>query len=178
MELSPSWEAANCAATQELPSILWNQKMHCRVHKSPHWSLSSAGLSQSVPPRPISRRSILILFTYLCLGLPSSLFPSGFTTNILYNAHSCHMHYPSHPFWFDHSNYTWQRVQFMKLLIMQFLQPFITSSLFGPNILLNTLFSNTLSLCSSLNVRDQVSQPYRITEQNYVLFCIFQLLCF
>jgi hypothetical protein len=24
MELSPSWEAANCAATQELPSILWN----------------------------------------------------------------------------------------------------------------------------------------------------------
>jgi hypothetical protein len=33
----------------------------------------------------------------------------------------------------------------MKLLIMQFLQP-ITSSPFGPNILLSTLFSNTLSL--------------------------------
>jgi hypothetical protein len=33
------------------------------------------------------------------------------------------------------------------------------SSLFGPNILLSTLFSNTLSLCSSLNVRDQVSHP-------------------
>jgi hypothetical protein len=25
MELSPSWEAANCAATQELPSILWTK---------------------------------------------------------------------------------------------------------------------------------------------------------
>jgi hypothetical protein len=24
MELSPSWEAANCAATQEVSSILWN----------------------------------------------------------------------------------------------------------------------------------------------------------
>jgi hypothetical protein len=32
----------------------------------------------------------------------------------------------------------------------------ITLSLFGPNILLSTLFSDT-----SLNVRDQVSHPYR-----------------
>jgi hypothetical protein len=49
----------------------------------------------------------------------------------------------------------------MKLLITQFFQPPVTSSLYGPNILLSTLFSNTLSLCSSLNGRDQVSQPYR-----------------
>jgi hypothetical protein len=33
---------------------------------------------------------------------------------------------------------------------MQFSPTPVTSSLFGPNILLNTLFSNILSLCSSL----------------------------
>jgi polysaccharide pyruvyl transferase WcaK-like protein len=36
-----------------------------------------------------------------------------------------------------------------------------TSSPLGPNILLSTLFSNTLNLCSSLSVRDHVSHPYK-----------------
>jgi hypothetical protein len=35
MELSPSSEAANCAATLKLPSILWNPEVHHRVHMSP-----------------------------------------------------------------------------------------------------------------------------------------------
>jgi hypothetical protein len=37
----------------------------------------------------------------------------------------------------------------------------VASSLLGPNIILSTLFSNRLSLCSSLSVRDQVSHPYK-----------------
>jgi hypothetical protein len=47
----------------------------------------------------------------------------------------------------------------MKLLIMQF-SP--TSCHFIPH-LSSTLFSNNFSLCSSLNARDQVSRPYKIT---------------
>jgi hypothetical protein len=42
------------------------------------------------------------------------------------------------------------RVQTMELLIMQFSPA--TSSLLGPNIFLSSLFSNTLNLCSSLNL--------------------------
>jgi hypothetical protein len=34
MELSTTREATSCAATQELTSIVWNLKVHYRIHKS------------------------------------------------------------------------------------------------------------------------------------------------
>jgi hypothetical protein len=71
----------------------------------------------------LSLRFSLILSSHLRLDLSSSLFPSGFPTNILYAfllSNACYMPYRSHPPWLDHSNYTWGRVQVMKLLIMQF----------------------------------------------------------
>jgi hypothetical protein len=45
-----------------------------------------------------------------------------------------------------------------------------TYSLLGPNIVLNTLFSNSLTLCSSLSVRDQFSCPYKATGKITVLY--------
>jgi hypothetical protein len=45
--------------------------------------------------------------------------------------------------------------------LCSFLHSLLISSFLGPNILLCTLFSNTLSLCYSLNVRDQVSHSFR-----------------
>jgi hypothetical protein len=56
--------------------------------------------------------------------------------------------------------------------LCSFLQPPVTSYLFGQNILLSTLISNTLCLCSSLYVRDQVSHPYKTTGKTVVLYII------
>jgi hypothetical protein len=67
---------------------------------------------------------------------------------------------PSHPLWLHHSYYTWYRVQSWSFSLCSAFQPPDTTSLFGTNILLSILFSNTLSLCPFLHVRHQVSHPY------------------
>jgi hypothetical protein len=113
MKLSPSWEAANCAATQKLPSILWKPKVHYRVHMSPP---PVPILSQIDPFHPISRRCILILFTHLRLGLPSGSFLLAFPPISYMHSfapHSCYMPCQSHPPLLDHSNYTRRRVEVM-----------------------------------------------------------------
>jgi hypothetical protein len=57
--------------------------------------------------------------------------------------------------------------------LCSYLHPLVTSSLLCPNTL-NTLFSNILSLRSSLNVSDQVSHPYKTTVK-ILLLCILSL---
>jgi hypothetical protein len=50
--------------------------------------------------------------------------------------------------------------------------PLSPQILLGPNILLTTLFSNTLSLCFSLNMRDQVSHSYKTNGRIMVLYIL------
>ena len=77
MRQSPSWEANMSSASQEIPCILWNQKFHGRIHRRP---LTFPILSQINPVQNSPAqfwRYILILYSHLCLGLPSDLSPSG-----------------------------------------------------------------------------------------------------
>jgi hypothetical protein len=74
-------------------------------------------------------------------------------------SHTCNMPSPSCPR-FDYTNNICWRVQVMTLLIMQSSPFSCPLSVLGLNILLSTLFSDVPNVCS-LNVRDQVSYPYR-----------------
>jgi hypothetical protein len=112
-------------------------------------SLSWARPIQSTPPQPISERSILMLSIHLQLGLPSRLFPSGFPTNNLYTSPlraTC----PAHLILLDliilHVIILDEEYKSWSFSLCRFLYPPVTSSLFGPNILLNTLFSGRLPI--------------------------------
>jgi hypothetical protein len=93
---------------------------------STHLYLSGARPIKSTPPNPNSVRSILMLFTHLRLGLPSGLSPSGFPTSNQYAVLFSPIGAICPPISFfstDNSNYTWRRVQIMKLLLTQFSPP-------------------------------------------------------
>ena len=79
MEQSPSWEANSFSASPEIPRILWNPKVHYRIHMCPPPVPILSQLDPVHTPHPTSWRSILILSSHLRLGFPSGLFPSGFT---------------------------------------------------------------------------------------------------
>jgi len=68
-----SWEANQFEASQHIPHILWNQKVHYHIHKGPPTPPNWTSSIQSIPPHPTSWRSILILSSHLCLCLPSGL---------------------------------------------------------------------------------------------------------
>ena len=162
MDQSSSWETNHFLASQEIPCILWNPNVHYRPHKS----LSSASTIQSIPPHPSSWRSILI-FPHLRLSLPSGLFPSGFPTKTMYTPlfspirATC----PAHLILgFITRTILGEECRSLSSSLCSFLHSLVTSCLLGPNIFLNTLFSNTPSLRSFLNVSDQVSHPHKSSQ--------------
>ena len=63
------------AASQEIPRILWNLKVHYCIHKCPP-PVPILSQLHPVSTPPTSWRSILILSSHLRLCLPNGLFPS------------------------------------------------------------------------------------------------------
>ena len=163
MDQSPSWEAERFSASQEIPRILWNPKIHYRIHKCPPPVLILIQLDPVHTPRhPTSWRFILILSSHPHLGLPSGLFLSGFPSKTLRKPllspirATC----PAHLILLDLITRILFSEQYTSLSssLFNFLHSLAASSLLGPNILLSTLFSNTLSLFLP-HVSDQVSHP-------------------
>jgi hypothetical protein len=112
---------------------------------------------------PTSRRSMLMISSYLFLGLPSGL-PSGFPTKALYAPPFSYIRAtcPVHLGFLDLVT----RIIFgeeYKAPCYVLLHSSVTSFLSGPNIFLSTLFSKTLSLHSPHSVSGKVSQPYKTT---------------
>ena len=111
-------------------------------------SLSWASPIQSIYAHPTSWRSILILSTHLRLGFPSGPFPSGFTTKTLYTYLSSPIRTtcPTHLILLDFitRKILGEEYKSFSSSLCNLLHSPVTSSFLGTNILLNTMFSNTL----------------------------------
>ena len=121
-----------------------------------HLSLSSASPIQSINPHPTSQKSILILSTHLCLVLPSGSiffrFPNHDPIHLISSPirATCPTHLILLSF-ITRKILGEEYKLFSSLLCNLLLSP-VTSSLLGPNILLNTMFSYILSEAWLLNV--------------------------
>ena len=77
MEQSPSEQLTGLQLVKKFPAFHGTPRFITALTSARHLYLSWASQIQSIYPRPTSCRSILILSTYLRLGLLSGLFPSG-----------------------------------------------------------------------------------------------------
>jgi len=122
---------------------------------------------------PTSRSSILILSLHLRHSLSSGLFPSVFPIKTLYAPlslpHTCYMSHLSHYFWSPNWYLMRTAVHKAPHSIVFSTVLFVTLSILIWNVFLSTVFLNTLSLCFSFNVRDQVSCSHKLMGKIIVL---------
>jgi len=159
MEQNPSWEANRYSDSQEIPLILWNPKIHYCVHKARHMSIPWARSIQSMPPT-------YFLNIHINIILPSMPGPSKWSPSFRFprQNHVCtyllpHMRHLIHLDLITRIIFGEYRTLSSSLCRLH--HSHATSSLLSPNILLNTLFSSTLSLRSSLNMSDQVPNSHK-----------------
>jgi len=171
-EESPS-EVNGHLASQEIPRLSQNLKVHYHVHKSPPWIpiLSQMNPAHNFPPyfSKIHYNITLPSMTRYPKWFLSFRFSDQHFVCISHHFHRCYTPYPSHAPWLDHPNKIWWSVQVMKLIIMQS-SPVFCHIISFRSILLSTPFSYKFSLCYSLSVRQQVSHPYKTTGKITVVY--------
>ena len=163
MVQSPSWEANWFAASQEIPRISQNPKVHYRTHKRPP-PFSTLG-----QPNPVHIPTSHLLEIHPNIIHPSTLRSLQWSLSLRF-LHQDPIHplsspiratCPAHLIFLDFITRTilGEDYRSFSSSLCSLLHSPVTSSLLGPNILLNTMFSNTLSFLSSRNVSDQASHP-------------------
>jgi len=61
MEQSPSWDVNSCSASQEIPNLSWNTKVHCCVQNS----LPLVPILRQMNPVHTFPRSVILAFHVL-----------------------------------------------------------------------------------------------------------------
>ena len=142
---------------KKFPAFHGTRRFNTALTSVRHLSVSWTNPIQSIYPHPTSWRSLLMLSTHVRLGLPSSLFPSGFPTKTLYTPLSSPIRAtcPAHLILLAYitSIILGEEYKSFSPSLCNLLHSPVTSSLLGPNILLNTMFSTTLSFVVQKTLR-------------------------
>ena len=122
MEQSPSWKANWFAASQEIPHILWNPKVHYRIHKCPPPVPILSQLNPVHTPKSHFLKIHLNIIFPSAPGSPHWSLSLRFLHQNPVHAsslpHMHHMPHPSHSSWFYHSRSIGWAAQISKFLIM------------------------------------------------------------
>jgi len=152
---------------KKFPAFYGARKFNTAFTRTRQLSISWARSIHSMPPPHFLK--IHFNITLPCT-VGSSKWSSLKSTRQNPLPHTCYIPCPSHSSWFYRLNNIWCGILLQSSSLCSLLHSPVSSPLLGPNILLSTLFSNTLSLCSSLNVSDQVRHPYK--KGKIIVLCI------